>query len=147
MSDWSYTFSAAKGPKGLEIQGRAYFNRVVSTLADGELVVVTLAPFKEKRSNKANRALWGPVYDSILLQLADAVGYDRHERASAKELIHEGLCGKYGGYETCPVTKREIRKFRTSKATKQQFSDYLEWLARFCAEEYGIVVELPGEAA
>lgn len=145
MKGWSYTFTAAKGQKGMHVLAEDYLNRVLSTLALGEEFGLTIFELQDKRSSKANRALWGPVYDSILLQLADAVGYDRHERSAAKELIHEGLTGKYGGYETCPVTKREVRKFRTSKATKQQFTDYIEWVARYCAEEYGIVVELPGE--
>lgn len=147
MSDTRYTFAAVKSEKGLVIQARPYFDRVVSTFGDGERFVVTVEPFREKRSNRANRALWGPVYDSLMLQIADAVGYDRHERAAAKELIHEGLCAKYGGMTECPVTKQPVRKFRTSKATVKEFSDYIEWVARYAAQEWGIVVELPGEVA
>lgn len=145
--DWTYTFAFAKGPQGLNILGRAYFDRVVSSLPDGQEGVMVITPKKEKRTNAQNRAMWGTVYDSLLLGLADAVGYDRHERAAAKELLHEGLCAKFGGMETCKITGQQVRKFRTSKATKQEFSDYIEWVARFAATEYGVVVALPGEAA
>lgn len=146
--DWSYTFIAAKDDKaGLMIQGRPYFDRVVSTLAAGELVVMKLEPWVEKRTNAQNRGMWGVTYDSLIAGLVTAGHYEPHERAQMKALIHEGLCAQYQGYVMCPVTKQQVRKFRTSKATKQEFSDFIEWVARFAAKEYGVVVELPGEAA
>lgn len=147
MKDFSQTFAATKSPAGLKIAGRSLFDRFVSSLGDGEQVTLTIAPLKEKRSNQQNRMLWGTVYDQLIEGISIEAGYDRHERAQAKELIHEGLCGKYGGYETCKVTGQQVRKFRTAKATKQQFTDYIEWVARFAAQEYGVVIALPGEAA
>lgn len=147
MSDIKYTFAATKGRDGLVIQARPYFDRVVSTLGDGERFVLTLESFKEKRSNAQNRMAWGTLYDQLLYGIADAAGYDRHERAEAKELIHEGLAQKFGGTVTDKVTGQQVRKFRTSKATKQEFTDYVEWVCRFAAQEYGVVVVLPGEAA
>jgi len=145
MSTDRFTFSAHKAPSGLVIDARPYFDRVVSSLGDGERFVLTLEPHRERRSGRANRALWGPIYDSLLLGLADAVGYDRHDLAKGKELLHEGLCLKYGGSVTCPVTGQPVRKFRTSKATVREFSDFIEWVARYAAEEHGVVVQLPGE--
>jgi hypothetical protein len=38
-----------------------------------------------------------------------------------------------------------VRKFHTSKATVKQMSDFIEWIPRFMAEEYGAVIVLPGE--
>lgn len=143
MADWSYTFSAAKGPSGLVIQARPYFDRVVSSLADGEVVVMSLAPYKEKRSNAQNRAMWGTVYSSLLDGLAAEIGYEKHE----KDYLHEALTGLYGGTDTDKATGQTVRKFRTSKATKQEFSDYIEWVARWAAQEHGVIVALPGEAA
>lgn len=148
MSGWTQSFVAVKTPKGLSFgPAKPYFDRVVSSLGNGTEVLVTLTEKQDKRTNAQNRAMWGIVYDSLLFGIADAAGYDRHERAMAKELIHEGLCVKFGGTITDKVTGQEVRKFRTSKATKQEFSDYIEWVARFAATEYGIVVALPGEAA
>jgi len=148
MAGWSHTFTAVKGKAGLSFgDARPFFDRVVSSVPDGVRVVVTLAEYQDKRTTAQNRALWGTVYDSLLLGIADAAGYDRHERGLAKELIHEGLCAKYGGTVTDKVTGQQVRKFRSSKATKQEFSDFIEWVARFAAEEYGVVVALPGEAA
>lgn len=145
MTDWRYVFTAAKASTGLVIQTRPYFDRVVSTLAEGEVVVLTLEPWTEKRTNAQNRGMWGCVYDSLIAGLVTAGSYEPSERARMKELIHEGLCAHYQGYETCPVTKQQVRKFRTSKATKKEFSDYIEFVARYAAQEFGVVVALPGE--
>jgi hypothetical protein len=144
---WTYTFAATKNAKNQPvILARPYFDRVLSTIAVGEEFNLTIAEHKEKRSNAQNRMMWSTVYDQILAGLA-ADQYDAHERTAAKDLIHEGLCAKYQGYTTDAVTGLQVRKFRTSKATKQEFTDYIEWVARFAAQECGIVVVLPGEAA
>lgn len=147
MTELTYTFAAVKAVNGLVITGRAYFDRVIASLPEGQQFDLTLTPHKDKRTNTQNRAMWGQCYDSLLVGLADAVGYDRHERVTAKELLHEGLCAKYQGYVTCPLTGQQVRKFRTSKATKQEFTDYLDWVARYAATEFGVVVSLPGDAA
>lgn len=120
------------------------FDRAISILGDGEEVIVTVSKKADKRSLQANRALWGPTYDQLIDGIADEVGYDRHDR-DGKEKLHEALCIKYGGTVTDPITGIDVRKFRTSQATKQQFSDYLEWVARYAATEHGIVITLPGE--
>jgi hypothetical protein len=145
--DFTQTFSAAKGPKGLTIQARPFFDRFVQSLPDGQELVLTVEPRKDKRSNAQNRMAWGTLYDQLIYGIADAAGYDRHERAEAKELIHEGLTAKFQGTVTDKVTGQQVRKFRTSKATKQEFTDYVEWVCRFAAQEYGVVVMLPGEDA
>jgi hypothetical protein len=148
MKGWTYTFSASRTPQGLLIAARPYFDRVVAaSLGMGEVCDLTISEHVEKRSNAQNRMAWGTVYDQLLEGIGDAAGYDRHERAAAKDLIHEGLTAKYQGTVTDKVTGQEVRKFRTSKASKQEFSDYIEWVARFAATEYGVVIVLPGEAA
>ena len=148
--DWSYTFAAAKGPKGLTILARPYFDRVVSTLAEGEECVLTLSAKVEKRTNAQNRMLWGTTYDQLLMGIGHAEGLSVHDlkpNAKAKDYLHEGLCLEYAGTVTDPVTKRDVRKFRTSQATKAEFSAFVEWLAEYASKEYGVVVILPGEAA
>lgn len=145
---WSYTFSAAKTPKGdLKIIGRAFFDRVVSSLklADGEVCDLILQEHVEKRSSKANRYLWGPLYDEAMEVILSSEGYRRDEWPQMKLLMHEGLTGKYQGYVTCPVTKQQVRKFRSSKATVAEFKAYIEWVIQLVAEDYGVAIALPGE--
>jgi hypothetical protein len=144
MREWSYEFAAVKAPQGLMFTSRAFFDRAISTLGDGEEVIVTVAKKQDKRTSAQNRLAWGTTYAQILEGLADEVGYDRHD-IDGKEKLHEGLCMKYGGTEKDPVTGHDVRKFRSSKATKQQFTEYIEWVCRFAAQEYGVVVTLPGE--
>jgi hypothetical protein len=144
-ADFKYEFGGVQTESGTVIRGRKFFDRTMSAVAIGTPLKITVEPQKDKRTNKQNRAMWGTIYDQLIDGIAKEVGYDRHERAEAKELIHEGLCAKYQGYETCKVTGQQVRKFRTSKANKQEFSDYVEWVARFAAQEYGVVIVLPGE--
>lgn len=144
-ADWKYEFAAVKGAKGLSILGRAYFDRVVSTLADGVECVLTLTPKKNKRSNNMNRGMWGPLYDQVCEIILSKEGYRRDEWPKMKPLIHEGLCGLYGGYELAPGTKQKVRKFRTSDASGKELGEFLEWVAQYMAEEYGEAIALPGE--
>ena len=142
-----YTFTAVKAEGGLVIQGRPFFDRVVSTLGLGETFTLHLKTFKQKRSNKANRMMWSTCYDQAIEAVMSHEAYRRDEWTKMKPLIHEGLCSLYQGYVTCPVTKQQVRKFRTSEATSGEFSDYINWLAQYLAEEYGYVMILPGEVS
>ena len=142
--EWRYEFSAVKGPKGLTFTSRAYFDRAISTLGDGEEVVVTVAKKVDKRSLAQNRGLWGPIYDQVIAGLEKEIGYDAHDKAG-KEHMHEGLLQLFGGTVIDPVTKREVAKERSSTMTTQRFGEFVEWIARWAATEHGIVVTLPGE--
>ena len=144
---WSYEFSASRGPEGLVIAGRSHFDRVVSTLALGEVCRLVISEYVEKRSSGANRFLWGPLYDEAMEVILSKEGYRRDEWPQMKLLMHEGLTGKYQGYVTCPITKQQVRKFRSSKATKAEFHAYIEWLVQMVAEDYGVALALPGEMA
>jgi hypothetical protein len=147
VKGWTYSFAATKDDKGqLVILAQGYFNRALSSVQPGEVFDLTIAEHQEKRSNKQNRMVWGTVLDQLIAGLA-ADQYEPHERAEAKELIYEGLCARFQGYVTDAVTGQQVRKFRGSKATKAEFTEFVEWVARFAAQEYGIVITLPGEAA
>ena len=144
---WTYTFAATKNAKNQPvILARPYFDRVLSTLAVGEEFDLTISEHLDKRTNKQNRLMWGTVYDQLLAGLA-ADQYDSHERAEAKALIHEGLCGRYQGFVQDKVTGVDVRKFRSSKATKAEFTAFVEWAAKYAAETLGVVIVLPGESA
>lgn len=146
MKGWSYSFAAAKGHKGLEYLAPAYFDRAISTLALGEEVVVTIEKKRDKRSLAQNRSLWGPIYDQLIAGIAEAVGYDSHDKAG-KEQLHEGLLQLFGGTVIDPITKREVAKERSSTMTRERFGEFIEWIARYAAEQHGLVIVLPGEAA
>lgn len=144
MSGWSYEFAAVKAPTGLLVRSRSYFDRAISTLGDGEEVVLTVAKPVNKRSLQQNRALWGPIYDQLIAGLMQAEGIDLGDK-NAKEYMHEGLLQQFSGTVIDPVTKREVAKERSSTMTVQRFGEFIEFIARFAADEYGIVVTLPGE--
>lgn len=148
MKGWTYTFSATKDHTGqLVIISQGYFNRALSAVQPGEVFDLTIAEHQEKRTGRQLRGLWGPVYTSIVEFLLTEQGYRRDEWPRMKELIHEGLCGQYQGFVTCPITKKEVRKFRLSTATKQETTEFMSWVAQYMAEEHGFVVQMPGEAA
>lgn len=144
MGAWSYEFAAVKGPDGLVFMSPMFLKRALSTLGDGEPLTVTVAKRVDKRSLAQNRMLWGPVYDQVIAGLAEQVGYDKHDQLG-KEQMHEGLLMLFGGTVIDPVTKREVAKERSSTMTTQRFSEFVEWISRYAAEEHGVVVVLPGE--
>jgi len=147
MTRWLHTFIAVKTADGLSFgAGRPFFDRVVSTLGDGTEVVVTLAEKQDKRTNAQNRLIWSTVYDQLIAGIGESVGYDRHDKAG-KEQLHLGLLMLYGGTVVEPLTKREVPKVHSSKMTKVEFTDYVAWIARWAAQEHGVVVALPGEVA
>lgn len=141
---WSYQFAAVKSGGDLHYKSPAYFERAISTLGDGEEVTVTVSKPQDKRSLRQNRFLWGPLYDQLLVGIAEAVGYDKHDKAG-KEQMHEGLLMLFGGTVIDPITKREVAKERSSAMTTTRFAEFVDWIARYAAEEHGVVVTLPGE--
>jgi len=147
--DWTYTFAAAKGPKGLNILGRPYFDRVVSSLPEGEECVLTLAQKVEKKTNAQTRLIWGVAYEQILQAVLSDVGYeensDKQYRRIAKDALHEAFCLEFGGVITERITGKQVRKFRLSRASKDDAKSYIEWAARWAAQEYGVAIELPGD--
>jgi hypothetical protein len=144
MVTWCYQFAAVKDRTGLVFTSPQYFERALSTLGDGELLTVTIEKKADKRSIAQNRMLWGPVYDQLIAGIAESVGYDKHDKVG-KEQMHEGLLMLFGGTVTDPVTKREVAKERSSTMTTARFSEFVEWIARYAADEHGVVVTLPGE--
>ncbi len=144
MAAWSYDFAAVKAESGLVFKSRAFFDRAISTLGDGEEVIVTVAKPIDKRSLAANRALWGPIYDQIIDGICKQEGIALGDK-NAKELMHEGLLQQFAGTVIDPVTKREVAKERSSSMSTARFSEFMEWIAVYAAEQHGIVITLPGE--
>lgn len=89
------------------------------------------------RSSQQNRWLWGVAYPYI----AEHIGYDRHEH----DELHYALIAKCFGTHHNDRLDAEIPNARSSQLSTKEFGDYMEWLVRFAAQEWGVVIPLPGE--
>jgi len=141
---WRYEFAAVKTERGLKFTSRKFFDRAISTLGTGEMLRVIVERPQDTRSSQQNKGLWGPIYDQLLAGVAEEIGYDAHDKAG-KELMHEGLLQLFSGTTVDPVTKREVAKERSSTMTAARFREFTEWIARWAAEQHGVVITLPGE--
>ena len=98
-----------------------------------------------KRSADQNRLLW-----ALISEIAAEAGYDAHEH---EQLHYMLLCERFGTWERTPgghlsrLFGRSVRvpKKTSSQLTTVEFTEYLDWLARFAAEHFGVVVQLPGD--
>jgi hypothetical protein len=95
---------------------------------------------KSKRSNDQNALLWA-LYSDALKQGGETLG------GWTTEDIHEYMLGEYFGWQVCEAFGRKRQKpvKRSSRLTKMEFSDFVEFVVRKFAE-HGIVLELPGES-
>lgn len=144
MESWRYEFLTTKAAHGLVFASRSYYERVVSTIGDGEPVIVTLSKPQDKRSLQQNKALWGPIYDQLIDGICRNQGIALGDRKS-KELMHEGLLQAFGGTVIDPVTKREVTKERSSDMTVERFGEFMEFIAVYAAQEHNVIITLPGE--
>lgn len=96
---------------------------------------------KSRRSGEQNRLLWA-LYSDALQQGGETLG------GWTSEDIHEFMLGEYYGWQVHEALGRKRMKpvKRSSRLTKSEFSDFLEFVVRKFAE-HGIVLELPGEVA
>ena len=102
----------------------------------GKQVVITER--KSKRSNEQNRWIWGVAIPLI----AEHCGYDHHER----EALHYELLAKRFGTVTSKMDPAmKVPAKTSSQMNTREFSDYMEWLARFAATELGVIIPLPDE--
>jgi hypothetical protein len=94
---------------------------------------------KSKRSNDQNALLWALYSDALKLGGETLGGWTTDD-------IHEYMLGEFFGWQTCEALGRKRQKpiRRSSRLTKMEFSDFVEFVVRKFAE-HGIVLELPGE--
>ncbi len=111
---------------------------MVRWLDPGKSWKVTLEEFKPRRSDSQNAFLWGVVYPSILEGGGEALA------GWQKDDLHEFMLGEHFGWETLTLGGKTVHKpvRRSSRLSKQDFSDYLEFLSRRAAE-LGIVIPEP----
>jgi hypothetical protein len=99
---------------------------------------VTIQPFRSRRSSAQNAFLYGVVYPAFLEGGGEALG------GWSKEDLHEFMLGEWAGWETLSIGGRTVQKpfRRSSSFSKQEFSDYLEFIA-VRAAELNIVIPEP----
>jgi hypothetical protein len=105
-------------------------------LASKRIEVVLRKP-RSKRSLAANAWWWGVAVPMI----AEELGYDRHEY----EQVHYALVVKCFGTTHDERLKAEVPAARSSKLSTKEFAELMDWVVRFAAEEWGLILPLPSE--
>lgn len=103
---------------------------VMSALSKEKPIEVTIKEAKRKRSESQNAKLWA-IYDNILKVGGEALA------GWTKEELHEFFLGNHFGWEVKKLwgkTKQRPKR-RSSKLNKLEFSDFLESIYRFMAEQ------------
>jgi hypothetical protein len=95
---------------------------------------VVVEPWKPRRSEQQNRYLWGLVYPAFLKHLD---GWDAED-------LHEYFLGECYGWDTIEgFGKKRMKPIRrSSRMSKQEFSDYVAFVQRKGAE-MGVYIEDP----
>ena len=112
--------------------------RMVQDLSPDRAWCIEVLEWKKPRTDHQNRFLWGVCYPAILEGGGETLaGWTRDD-------IHEYFLGECFGWETLEgFGRKRMRPIkRSSKLTKQEFSDYLLFLETRCAE-MGIVIPEP----
>lgn len=111
--------------------------RYLGTLA-GKDVEIVIRKWRKQRTNRQNAWMWG-----VLLPLvAEAAGYDEHERNQLKSDLL-GLC--FGTHRNVWTDADIPNVTGSSDLTTEQFSTFMEWSVRWAAETFGLVVPLPDD--
>lgn len=99
---------------------------------------MTLASHSNRRSEEQNNYLWGVVYVAILKHLPP--GWEDKD-------VHEYCLGEWSGWDKLAGLRRARLKpkRRSSRLSPAEFVEYVEFIQRHFAEEYGIYVPDPGE--
>ena len=94
---------------------------------------------KRRRTNDQNALLWA-LYSDALKQGGETLG------GWTTDDVHEFMLGEYHGWQRCEAFGRVRMKplKRSSRLTKQEFSDFVEFVVRKFAE-HNIVLDLSGE--
>lgn len=121
--------------------------RYLRETLEGERFEVEFRRRRTKRSLEQNAWLWGPAYTTILYEYH---GYDMDEQTEElKQQLHEELLRAYFGVVKVPsltggpAIERPAR--RSSKLTTKEFSEFMEWVVRYAARVWGVVLALPDE--
>ncbi len=94
---------------------------------------------KSRRSSDQNSLLWS-VYEQIIAKGGEAL------RGFTKEDLHELFLINFFGSETVELFgRKKLRPLRrSSRLTKAEFADFLDYIVRFMAE-HSVVIDMPGD--
>lgn len=95
---------------------------------------------KSRRTTEQNALLWA-LYDDILERGGELLG------GWTKDDLHEYFLGEHFGWEVHEALgmKRQKPMRRSSRLTKTEFGQYIDFIVRRMAE-HGVVLKLPGDA-
>lgn len=124
--------------KEIEAHARSFPARPERFISLGALRTIIK---KSRRSNDQNALLWA-LYSDAIAKGGETLG------GWTTEDIHEYMLGEYHGWKVHEAfgEKRKKPIKRSSRLTKMEFSDFVEFVVRRFAE-HGIVLELPGDQA
>lgn len=126
------------GRPDIDPSNRAILRRHYAAF-EGREIDIVIRPHQRQRSLEQNAWIWGVAYPLI----ADHLGYDNHEH----EDLHYALVAKCFGEHFDKRMGQMVPNKRSSKLSTREFSEYMEWLARFAATDLGVVIPMPDEAA
>jgi hypothetical protein len=108
----------------------------------GQEIDVEVKKRTRQRSHAQNNWLWGVALPLI----AEYLGYDHHEH---ERLHYDLLSVRFGTVAVAPLVDgaqpRIVPKKTSSELTTAEFTEYMEWLLRFAADKWGVVLPLPDE--
>ena len=126
-------------PKGTHPEDIAHaVLRMTQQLPTDKAWAVTVEEWKKPRTNQQNAFLWGVVYPSIL------EGGGEQLRGYTRDDLHEFFLGEWGGWETLEgLGRKRLRPLRrSSRLTKEEFTEYLDFITVKCSQ-LGITIEEP----
>lgn len=131
------TFRLPAGVGSAVVLGR--IRRFLEGLPSDQAFDVTVQRHKPRRSLAQNALLWS-LYGDIL------EGAGERMRGWQPDDLHEFFLGEHYGWEKLDGLKRARLKplRRSSTMNKQDFSDHIDFIVRYMAEQ-GVVLTLPGE--
>lgn len=106
----------------------------------GRAVVLTVAEFRESRSNQANRYYWGVCVELIYAALKES-GWEitregTHELLKFRFLKEDRALGGDGEFVTFVKSTTELNR--------EEFGAYIEHCIRFAAEYLNVAIPEPG---
>lgn len=108
----------------------------------GKPIELILRGRKSQRSSEQNRWLWGVALELLVTEF----GYDTHEQDRAKEDLHYHLVETCFGNHWDARLKKQVPNVRSSHLSPKEFANYMEWLVRYAAQHYSVIIPLPNES-
>lgn len=125
-------------PRAMRRDGAiARIGKVLSALPEDKAWRVDVCEQKPTRSIPQNKLLWS-LYQQIIEKGGEAM------QGWRKEEIHDFMLGEWAGWDRVEMFGRvKMRpQRRSSKLSKQDFADFLDFIAQFMAE-HGVFLDMP----